>query len=267
MKVTCEIVEDLFPLYADNLCTAKSRQAVEEHLQECEKCRHAFDSTQAVTIPIIEPDRPAADKAVKKGFKKIRIRWWAAILTIIALIPIAFLGWNEYSAQGASLSNIDELSQGNAFMTCLVSGDYEKAYSYIDLDAKKYEWLEDWFEEKDLLNMEADGLKKFCELGEKLEALGGIESYEYVGIMKSYAVDHRGDKVYQIIYRIKFQGQAQEFRVDVSPKGIHNFSGTGSFIDDPLAQFCIWSEYLWQDYKGCYYDPETKQYVYYDKEQ
>ena len=30
MKVTCEIIEDLLPLYVDNVCSKQSRQAVEE---------------------------------------------------------------------------------------------------------------------------------------------------------------------------------------------------------------------------------------------
>ena len=67
MKVTCEIVEDLLPLYVDNVCSEQSRRAVEEHLQECDKCRKLIDSTQAVPVPHIEPNQPTADKAVKKG--------------------------------------------------------------------------------------------------------------------------------------------------------------------------------------------------------
>ena len=91
MSMTCEIIEDLLPLYVDNVCSAQSRQAVEQHLQACEKCRIVFESTQAVQVPHIEPDSPVEDKAIRKGFRKIRIRWWAAILIILAIIPIAFL--------------------------------------------------------------------------------------------------------------------------------------------------------------------------------
>jgi len=46
----------------------------------------------------------------------------------------------------------------------------------------------------------------------------------------------------------------------VSDDGVEHFSGGGSFVDDPLAQFSIWSEYLWQDYEGCYFDPELGEY-------
>lgn len=265
MKVTCEIVEDLLPLYMDNVCSEQSRRVVEDHLGECVKCRKLIDSTQAVLVPHIEPDQPTADKAVKKGFRKIRFRWWAAILTIIALIPIVFLGWNEYSAQGVAYSNQHELSIGNGFMDCLVDHRYTLAYNYLDIEDLKQEWLEEWFDEEMLANMEDDAMDKFCEMGAKLDDAGGIDSYKYVGISIS-GEDDDGTKVYQIIYKIQFGGKETLFHLHVSDDGVEHFSGGGSFVDDPLAQFSIWSEYLWQDYEGCYFDPELGEYVYYDEE-
>ena len=36
MKLSCEIVQDLLPLFADEVCSEQSRQAVTDHLRECE---------------------------------------------------------------------------------------------------------------------------------------------------------------------------------------------------------------------------------------
>lgn len=263
MKVTCEIVEDLLPLYVDNVCSNQSKQAVETHLQECEKCRMQIVSSQTVPVPCIEPNQPAADRAVKKGFQKIRLRWWASILLVIILIPLLFLGWNQYHNRGIHYTNVYEYAIGNAFMKLLKDGDYEKAYDYIDIAKLKQAWLEAWFEEDKLTNMESDGLAKFCEYGAKLEAAGGIDSYEYVGICISGS-EEDGTAVYRLIFNIQFAGEAQIFEIHVSNDGVEHFSGGGSFLDDPLAQFSLWAEYLWQDYAGCYYDPETGNYIYYD---
>ena len=46
MKLTCEIVEDLLPLYLDDSCSADSRSAIEEHLKECSSCREKFQRMQ-----------------------------------------------------------------------------------------------------------------------------------------------------------------------------------------------------------------------------
>lgn len=39
MKYNCEIVRDLLPLYADQVCSGGSKEMVENHLAECESCR------------------------------------------------------------------------------------------------------------------------------------------------------------------------------------------------------------------------------------
>ena len=37
-KVSCSIIQDLLPLYCDDVCSIDSRKMIEEHLQECENC-------------------------------------------------------------------------------------------------------------------------------------------------------------------------------------------------------------------------------------
>ncbi|HCI74365.1 MAG TPA: hypothetical protein DHV42_07515 [Lachnospiraceae bacterium] len=38
MRIDCEVIRDLLPLYADNACSGKSRLMIEEHLAECSAC-------------------------------------------------------------------------------------------------------------------------------------------------------------------------------------------------------------------------------------
>lgn len=39
MKYDCEVVQDLLPLYHDQVCSDSSRRMVEEHILECETCK------------------------------------------------------------------------------------------------------------------------------------------------------------------------------------------------------------------------------------
>ncbi len=39
MNEECEVIRDLLPLYADEVCSAKSREIVETHIQTCPECR------------------------------------------------------------------------------------------------------------------------------------------------------------------------------------------------------------------------------------
>jgi len=49
MRITCEIIKDLLPLYHDNVCSEDSRKLIEEHLSVCEKCR---DELKQIDIEI-----------------------------------------------------------------------------------------------------------------------------------------------------------------------------------------------------------------------
>lgn len=37
-KVSCDIFQDMLPLYCDDVCSADSRKMIEEHLPEYEVC-------------------------------------------------------------------------------------------------------------------------------------------------------------------------------------------------------------------------------------
>lgn len=39
MKISCEIIKDLLPLYNDGVCSSESTVMVEEHLTQCENCK------------------------------------------------------------------------------------------------------------------------------------------------------------------------------------------------------------------------------------
>ena len=38
MKTDCNVIRDLLPLYADEVCSDESRVLVDEHLAECAEC-------------------------------------------------------------------------------------------------------------------------------------------------------------------------------------------------------------------------------------
>lgn len=39
MKNDCEIIRDLLPLYADDVCSPKSRELIDSHIRDCAECR------------------------------------------------------------------------------------------------------------------------------------------------------------------------------------------------------------------------------------
>ena len=89
MKLSCDIIRDLLPLYAEELASAESAEAVEEHLCECEGCRAQLD---ALKKPVPVPAEEPGIRKVRKGL----VRRWLLGLTcgMLSILLIASCaGW------------------------------------------------------------------------------------------------------------------------------------------------------------------------------
>lgn len=67
-KIPCEIIRDLLPLYKDDICSEKSRNAIEEHIKECESCRTYLKKMEG-EIPV-ETDKIEGTDEEWKGFRE-----------------------------------------------------------------------------------------------------------------------------------------------------------------------------------------------------
>ena len=52
-KLPCELIQDLFPSYIDDLTSDVTNILLEEHVKECEKCREILGRMQETTEGII----------------------------------------------------------------------------------------------------------------------------------------------------------------------------------------------------------------------
>lgn len=91
MKTNCDIIQDLLPLYCDNVCSEESKCAVEDHIQECEQCRNDLMQMQRE----IKEETPKLDekkvaKSAKSAWnKKKLIAFVAGCLAIMLIASIA----------------------------------------------------------------------------------------------------------------------------------------------------------------------------------
>lgn len=91
MKISCNIADDLLPLYIDGSCSEESRAVLEEHLNECSICQEKLDRMQnddCIQEIQIKPHEPQLTNYAKK-VKRHRIR--AVMLGICITIISAVL--------------------------------------------------------------------------------------------------------------------------------------------------------------------------------
>lgn len=82
MKLSCNVIRDLLPLYAENMTSQDSSALVEEHLSSCPECSHRLDRMKnAAPIPV-----SSDSGGLKKIQSMMRKRWALTALTAIFLV-------------------------------------------------------------------------------------------------------------------------------------------------------------------------------------
>lgn len=85
MKLPCELIQDLLPLYHDGVCSEVSKETVRAHLDECEGCRKTLEAMDAgfQAAEELEAAKPLA--SVGKIWQKTRRKalWKGAGITAL----------------------------------------------------------------------------------------------------------------------------------------------------------------------------------------
>ncbi len=89
MNPSCGIIQDLLPLYAENLCGEESRAAVEEHLAGCESCREKLSELRRQEKEQPSPELPLKNVYLKIRKKQLRLVVLALCLTLFAVTVTA----------------------------------------------------------------------------------------------------------------------------------------------------------------------------------
>lgn len=85
----CEIIRDLLPLYADEICSESSKQLVEEHIAACESCKNELEDYRYNTgIDIDEIDEKQALQNFSKRLKKSNLK--KTVISVVLCLTLIF---------------------------------------------------------------------------------------------------------------------------------------------------------------------------------
>lgn len=133
MKLNCSIVDDLLPLYLEDMCSEDSKAALEEHLQECHACREKSarmrnsDSFPQTTKQ--ENRFPIVDYVKKVKRHRIRIGIAIALISILAVCILTLCG----------LTVLDMHRQANPFVFEVEEGVYTLTAADLESTAEEIE--------------------------------------------------------------------------------------------------------------------------------
>lgn len=91
----CNVIRDLLPLYADEVCSEDSREMVEEHLSTCQECKQELeDYCYNTGLPEVSADvamKKFKKKMNKKNLKKIVVSVIVCLAVILSGTYILFI--------------------------------------------------------------------------------------------------------------------------------------------------------------------------------
>ena len=90
-SVTCEIVQDLLPLYADDVCSDSSKAFVQEHLAVCANCRQtAAAGALQIEIPFLKQQKALRKFKKKMTRKNLFIAVLGFVLSACLLVGVGY---------------------------------------------------------------------------------------------------------------------------------------------------------------------------------
>lgn len=134
MKIDCSIIEDLMPLYAENICSAASRTLVEDHCAKCESCRGKLEA-QNIPLPEKKIKGGAKDPLKKTRLHYIRLAAVTAIICAVLTVPV----WKVFVRTASELtmehnhswSNLKMENQMKKFAKLFMKGDHKAALDTV----------------------------------------------------------------------------------------------------------------------------------------
>jgi ferric-dicitrate binding protein FerR (iron transport regulator) len=121
MNITKSVISDLFPLYAENECSAETRALVEDYLQ-----RHPEDAKElkrVLSTPLPRTDssdaKPGELAALRKARRVVRLQSWLLGLAIfLSLAPFSVMYTGGKTHWLLIEAPVRSLSYGAAAVVC-----------------------------------------------------------------------------------------------------------------------------------------------------
>ena len=87
----------------------------------------------------------AEEQILRRGFRKIKMRWTILVTGLLMLIPIiglCVLGYNEQRGEGVCFSNIDDIYRCIRFVKYIEKGDFGKVADSMEFSDMRYDFAD-----------------------------------------------------------------------------------------------------------------------------
>lgn len=181
-NISCDVIQDLMPVYIEHMCSTESRKLVEAHMAECEGCRHVFRAYTDETI-VREVSRTEAHAEGKENeFHQILKNVENKVIKRVAVIAVIIVSF----AAAIGIINfvpVFPVSYEDAIVHVTASEEKDR----IDIDTAQVRLHEDVVDDSIVLTGRY--------------SLAARRSYEKSGQRYRYEKSLENRKISRVIYR------------------------------------------------------------------
>lgn len=162
MRNECNVIQDLLPLYCENLVSEDTRAFVDEHLEHCAKCRGELEHMRIPVETVCKVD----EVPLKRWKRKMQIKKMQTVLCTMLLLGaflLAAFSWltaPKYLPYTADLMKLSEGADGIITVTFgdevtgyrLYKNTTEKGKVNYNIEAWSATW-DRWFQKRGVQNV------------------------------------------------------------------------------------------------------------------
>ncbi len=139
MKLSCDVIQDLLPLYHDGVCSEESKRIVEEHMEICSDCRDVLCGLREEAAPdTVEAAQPLVSIGMKlnKQKRKALLKGALIVTLIFALLLGSFWGLTQWhgvpiESENLRVGEVTQVEEGVIYCTLGIWDDND-AFGYFD---------------------------------------------------------------------------------------------------------------------------------------
>ena len=136
-NISCDVIQDLMPVYIEHMCSTESRKLVEAHMAECEGCRQVFRAYTDETI-VREVSRTEAHAEGKENeFHQILKNVENKVIKRVAVIAVIIVSFS------AAIGIINFMQSFCQFEDTVVHVTASEEKDRIDIDTAQVRLHED----------------------------------------------------------------------------------------------------------------------------
>jgi|GEM_PF-1122944 len=88
-EINCSIIQDILPLYIDEIVSKDTKEMVEEHFEQCDQCKQEYELMKQELIIPVEKESLIIKSIQKKWLsKKIMISGLSVLITAVILVSV-----------------------------------------------------------------------------------------------------------------------------------------------------------------------------------